>query len=280
MSLDEKALQGLLDDSQDIQSDAMKASREPLAEMVELGHERRARGVDADEVSAFSAERRRLITRSMVGVGAFAGFGGALLSLFDSPAYADMGEDIQILQTAASIENLAVATYTTALTLDFIGGGSANAVVKAFVTKTKEQHAEHGKAFNAAITNLGGKTQDQPDPVLLGVVNEAKPKLTSAAAVVDLALQLEDGATQTYVANTAALTDVNARKVTASIMGVEAQHTAILRAVKALLAANAPQLIALPPDAAALPPAAGGVGFPDGFYKTDQARPSSEGAVK
>ena len=30
-----------------------------------------------------------------------------------------------MLQTAASIENLAVATYDTALTLDFIGGASA-----------------------------------------------------------------------------------------------------------------------------------------------------------
>ena len=29
---------------------------------------------------------------------------------------------MQILQTAASLENLAVATYDVALTLDFIGG--------------------------------------------------------------------------------------------------------------------------------------------------------------
>ena len=70
-----------------------------------------------------------------------------------------------------------------------------------------------------------------------------------------------------------------ARSVIASVMGVEAQHLAILRAVQALVAAGATDLIALPPDAAALPAAAGSVGFPDAFLKTDQARPATEGAV-
>ena len=82
------------------------------------------------------------------------------------------------------------------------------------------------------------------------------------------------------VADVGAMKDKNARSVTASIMGVEAQHSAILRAVKALLAANAANLIALPPDAAALPGAAGSLGFPDGFFPTSSARPAKEGAVR
>ena len=92
------------------------------------------------------------------------------------------------------------------------------------MTKTKDQHQEHADAFNAAVKTFGGAEQKDPDPVLLGVVNQAKPGLTGPAPVVALALQLENGAAQTYVANTSALTDENARKVTASIMGVEAQH--------------------------------------------------------
>ena len=95
-------------------------------------------------------------------------------------------------------------------------------------------HSSTREAFNAAATRLGGKAQDQPDPVLLGVVNNAKPSLTGPAQVVDLAIQLEDGAAQTYVANTGAYSNKNARAVAASIMGVEAQHVAILNAVKAL----------------------------------------------
>ena len=81
------------------------------------------------------------------------------------------------------------------------------------------------------------------------------------------------------VANIAALSDANAKKVTASIMGVEAQHAAILRAVQALVAGNAAADIALPPPVANLPAAAGSVGFPDAFFPTTQARPATEGAL-
>ena len=282
MSPHDRALEELLEESEDLQSDAMRASAEPLAELVELGHQRRNhRADDLDERRHVAEERRRLMRASLVGAGALAtgGFGAALLSMMERPAFADQAMDVQILQTAASIENLAVATYGVALTLPFIGGSSANAVVKAFVTKTKDQHTAHAQAFNAAVAQLGGKPQMNPDPVLLDVVNQAKPTLTGPGPVVDLAIKLEMGAAETYVSNVSALSDVNARKVTASIMGVEAQHVAILNAVKALLAANAPQLIALPPDAGQLPAAAGSVGFPDSFYKTDQARPADEGAV-
>jgi rubrerythrin len=187
---------------------------------------------------------------------------------------------VQILQTAASIEVLAVATYQTALTLPFIGGSSANGVVKAFAQMTMSQHQQHQQAFNAAITKLGGKPQNSPDPALLQVVNQAKPGLTGPEPVVALALELEQGAAETYVADVSALSDANAKAVTASIMGVEAQHAAILRAVQALLQGNAPQLIALPPSPlSALPSAAGSVGFPDAFFPTKDARPPTEGAL-
>ena len=82
------------------------------------------------------------------------------------------------------------------------------------------------------------------------------------------------------MANTGAYSNKNARSVAASIMGVEAQHVAILNAVKALLAGGAADLIALPPDAAKLPAAAGSVGFPNAFYPTTDARPANEGAVQ
>jgi hypothetical protein len=47
-----------------------------------------------------------------------------------------------------------------------------------------------------------------------------------------------------------------------------------------LLEAGHPELIMLGPPADQLPDAAGSVGFPDSFLKTDQARPATEGAVK
>jgi len=280
---DDGALASLIEESDDLHRDAMHTTADSLEELTERGREQRAKGaVDPDEVREFQSTRDGILRDLPFGKGVLGavGFGAALLALTGTSAFADQSADIQMLQTAASLENLAVATYGVALTLDFIGGASANAVVKAFVTKTKAQHADHVAAFNAAVTQLGGKAQTNPDPVLLGVVNKAKPGLTGPAPVVALAIELETGAAQTYVASTGTVGDLNARKVFASIMGVEAQHVAVLLAVQALLAGGAPQLIALPPDAAKLPAAAGSVGFPDSFFKTDQARPATEGALK
>ena len=278
MPPNEQALDQLIEQSQDLHSDAMATTRENVAEIVELAHESNEPDPQARET--FSREHRALVARGVMGGGALAaaGFGTALLALFASPAFADQSTDVQMLQTAASIENLAVATYGTALTLPFVP--QLPKAVQTFVTTTKAQHMDHAQAFNAAITQLGGKAQNEPDPVLLGVVNKAKPTLTGPAPLIDLALQLEQGAAETYVADVGAFSDANARKVTASIMGVEAQHVAVLNAVKALVTAGHPEYITLPPPLEKLPAAAGSVGFPDAFYKTDQARPATEGAVK
>jgi hypothetical protein len=194
--------------------------------------------------------------------------------------------DIQMLQTSASIENLAISTYKTALTLPYIGGASANGVIKAFATTTMAQHTQHAAAFNSAATSLGGKAQHKPDPKYVPTVNAAVASLANATpaagalAVVGLAMTLENVAAETYVANCSRYGDTNAKRITASIMGVEAQHVAVLAAVQALLQANAPQLIALSPTVVAgLPAAAGSVGFPNSFYLTSMASPAAEGAL-
>ena len=282
MSLDSRALEERITQSQDLHSDSMRETHVALDEMVELGHEHRTAVLDPDEGREVAQVASKLVSRGVMGGGALAaaGFGAALVGLMSSPAFASEAGDIQMLQTSAAIENLAIATYTTALTLPFIGGSDALPVVKAFVTTTMSQHMDHAKAFNAACTALGGKPQNDPDPALLAVVNKAKPGLTGPAPVVALAIQLETGAAETYVAYTSALSSLNARKVTASIMGIEAQHVAVLLAVQALVAAGHPEFITLPPPLAKLPAAAGSVGFPDAFFKTDMARSATEGAVK
>ena len=275
MSVDDRQLGALVEQSQDLHVDSMRHNRAALADLVELGHE--PRGDAPPEGPAPDAVRPVLTTGGLL---AAAGLGAAFAALLASPAFAKSSKDVQILQTAASIENLAVATYQTALGLDFIGGASANPVVKAFAMKTMSQHMDHLMAFNAAVRNLGGAAQTQPDPVLLNVVNQAKAGLTGPGPVVDLAIELENDAAATYVKDVSTLTSKDARAVTASIMGVEAQHVAILQAVKALLAGGAADLIALPPDVSMLPAAAGSVGSPDSFYKTDAARPATEGVTK
>jgi hypothetical protein len=282
LTIDDPAFKGLLEESADIHSDAMVSTKLAVDELVETSSEK-LRGSDHVDVEAnrvFARDRRAIMSKSILGVGglAAAGFGTALLALFDTAAFADSSTDIQVLQTAASIEVLAVATYKTALTLPFIGGSSANGVVKAFATQTMSQHAQHLAAFNAAAVRLGGKAQSNPDPKYAPVVQAAVPTIKGPADVVGLAIKLETVAAQTYVADVSSLSDLNARKTTASIMGVEAQHVSVLLAVQALLAGGAPQLIALPPNAAALPAAAGSVGFPNSFFPTSEASPAAEGA--
>jgi hypothetical protein len=281
MDYDEQALRELLDLSDDTQADAMRAAQAQLNEIVEVGQERRAHGdMDPDESAEFSKHRTRLMRDGLVGVGVGAGLAAAILALSESAAFASTPSDVQILQTAASIENLAVATYGVALTLPFLGGSTATPVVKDFVMRTRQQHTEHAAAFNASIKALHGKVQTKPDPVLLQVVEKAKPTLTSAPKVVALAITLETGAAETYIKDAAALKNAGAKNLTASIMGVEAQHVAILLAVQALLGGGDAADIKLPPPLTKLPAAAGKVGFPNAFYSTTAARPATEGAVR
>ncbi len=198
-----------------------------------------------------------------------------------SPAFADKAMDVQMLQTAASIENLAVATYDTALTLDFIGGASANAVVKAFVQKTKEQHQQHAEAFNAAATRLGGKAQDQPDPgaARRGEQRQAVAHRTGARSSSSPSSSRTAPRRRTSPTPVRTPTRTPARSPPASWVSRRSTSRSSC-AVKALVAGGAADLIALPPDAAKLPAAAGSVGFPNAFYPTTDARPANEGAVQ
>jgi Ferritin-like domain len=263
--IDEGRFRELLEESDDLQSDAMRTARTGLNDYVEAARE-----------ACVSAGR----DASRWGTGAAAaGVAGAAMLLTGGTAWATV-EDVWALQTAAGVENLAVMTYKTALTLPFIGGSSAIPVVKAFATKTMDQHNEHAMAFNAAAQRLGGKPQTGPDPKYAAVVQAAVPKIKGAADVIGLAITLEDVAAQTYVKNVGLVSTAELRQLFASVAGVESQHKAILLAVQALVKANQPQLIALPPDVAKLPAAAGSVGFPDSFYPTTMAAPVEEGAVR
>jgi uncharacterized protein YbjQ (UPF0145 family) len=286
MTADPRALEEMLEESQDLQADALRPTHEALDELVELSHS----PIEADPTAnqRFHEEHRRALTASFGAATLLGAAGGvALVGVLASAASASSSTDVQILQTAASIENLAVATYKTALTLPYIGGSAANPVVTKFAQVTMGQHVQHADAFNGAIKHLKGKTQHKPDPAFVPVVNKAVSSLSGATAaqgalgVVGLALELENIAAETYIKDTTLAKSTSNKALFASIMGIEAQHVAVLTAVQALLSAGAPQLISLAPGtAAALPAVAGSVGFPHAFYPTTSAAPAKQGAVK
>lgn len=262
--IDTRLLERLTEQSQDLNSDALRITRSALADYA------------AEQGEAGASEpRRRWWQRGSV----LAGAAGTAVLLGGNRAFAaSSSDDVMALQTAASIENLAVSVYQTAAGLSFIKDG--NKTVAAFIAKTTTQHQAHAKAFNAAAVQAGGKEQHDPDPKYAAVVKQMLPSIKNSADVVKLAITLEDVAAQTYTKNVSQVSDAQLRRLFASVAPVEAQHRATLLAVQALLAAGDSSLIAIPTDVAKLPAAAGSVGFPDAFYPTKNASPITEGAVK
>ena len=292
MTIDDRQLNELIVESQDLQVDALRGMRTTLSDLADIREDRRRQPVNPDEIIRFNANRRQLFRTVSKAGAAFGtrgllagGFGGLLATLVASPARADEALDIQILQTASSLEKLAVGTYEAALGLPFVknGTGQAFTTIRAFAMETMSQHDQHKKAFQDQTTTLGGSPQDEPNPTFQEVVNDAVPGLTDPIKVVDLAATLEKVATDTYLLNLSALEDGPSKALMGSVMGVEAQHLAILRAVKALLEGNALDLITVPPagpavDLAKLPGAAGSVAFPDALEQVGPVAEPESGA--
>ena len=264
--LDTRLLTELTVESQDLNSDAVRITRQALDEYTQQQETAGSHG---------SRGPRGGWLAGMAGGAMLLGAGRAAAATASATPNTN---DIMALQTAASIENLAVSVYTTAAGLPFIKTG--NATVLAFITKTTEQHTAHAQAFNAAITAGGGKEQTAADPKYAAVVKSALPTIQTPADVVKLALTLEDVAAQTYTKYVSLASDASLRTLFGSVAPVEAQHRTVLLSVQALLAGNDADLIAIPTDPAKLPAAAGSVGIPVAFYPTTLASPISEGAVQ
>jgi hypothetical protein len=227
--------------------------------------------------------RRQLLKAGAAGCGILVagGFLGpmrsALAGLAGDRAEAQHDLEVQIFQTAASLENVTIAAYARALELPFI---SSAATVANFIDAARGHHVEHRDAFNAQAEALGGARQDAANPKYSTIVEAALPSVSNAAAVVDLAAALEQAAGDTYLADIARLDDPAARALMASVMGVEVQHVAVLRTVAALFAAGVPDLVAVPRDVLRLPASVGTVASPEPFATPDQASPPEEGAVR
>jgi len=287
LSIDEGAFEDAITESQDLQVDALRDAKDTLPDLADIGGVRRD-DVNTDEIVRYNASRRQLLQRLGLGAGALASrslvprrfrrFLGAILA---SPASADTPLDVQILQTASSLEVLAITTYGVAITLPFIQ--TSPKAIKEFATRTMQQHNEHKLVFQAQTKALGGQQQTLANPVYAQVVQQEAPKLTAAAEIIGLVRTLETVATETYLENTSLLEDAPTRAVMARVMGVESQHAAVLAAFEALLKDGASELIQVPfslANIARLPAGAGSIAFPEPFEPTTQVATPESGAVK
>jgi hypothetical protein len=171
-----------------------------------------------------------------------------------------------------------VNTYSALLSLPFIKSGYPS-VIK-FVQTTMMQHDDHRKAFQAHTAALNGTIQDSPNARYNPSLTAAVPGLKTALDVVKLAATVETVARDTYLSDLAQFADSESKRIVASVLGVESQHLATLRAMTSLLEAGSPELMAFPIVASVLPAVVGSTGFTDGpFPMPTMPSPPSEGAV-
>lgn len=272
-----RELDELVTESRDLHSHVLCGTDTVLDELRQVAFERRNDAVDDQQIRRYNESRRRFLASGLA-AGLFAGsVGSAMAAIAARPAAADTPLDIQILQTAASLEAVAVSTYQAALGLNFVK--SSVPAFLLFLQTTSNQHGEHGMAFRAQTAALGGPEQTAPHPGVQEIVTAAQPDLTDELKVVQLAEQIETIATHTFLDAIAQLDDTVSRQLMATIMGVESQHAGILRVLATLLAGESPELIAIPVNPAALPSAVGSVATPDAVEPTAGAVKPDSGAV-
>lgn len=242
-----------------------------------------------EEVLGVADDGRRRLARHLgwsagAAVAARLGGVGAVVATVVIPSARPVGAqqslDVEILQTAASVENLLIDAYTSILGLASMT--ESNAGLRQFVEATVAHHRAHLQMYNEQAQALGGEAQDAVHPGFQAVVDDGFPETSTARDVIELAVRLEQIAADTYVANMALLEDTTALDATASIMGVEAQHLSMLRAVGALLDGGMPALEASPVDASTLAVSVIDAALPENFSLPDRDNiaPPESGAVE
>lgn len=143
------------------------------------------------------------------------------------------GADTQGLMLNASLENLAVFAYSSALEAAPKGkfGKNVPDAVAGFAKEAMAQHKEHAEAFNAALTKAGGEAFTEPTPALAPTVKEMFAEVDSVPKLAMLALTLENTAAATYVQQMGEFSSPEALSAIATIAPVERQHAAILHYV-------------------------------------------------
>ena len=72
MSIDNRALEEMIVESQDYQSDALRDMKAQLDELREVAFERRKDPVNTDEINRYNASRRSFLQRAGLGAGGLA----------------------------------------------------------------------------------------------------------------------------------------------------------------------------------------------------------------
>jgi len=170
--------------------------------------------------------------------------GGTTDTMGDDMGGMDM--DVALARTAASLEQLAIDTYTTAAGSGLVTTAAIGDAAALFM----EHHTAHRDALNGAIKDAGGEeVMEANDAVFKALVEPAIGAAQTEADVVQLALDLELAAAQTYVFAAGQLSVPALRSTIMTIGGIEARHAAVLQ----MAAQAASPLAVFPEDRAFFP---------------------------
>ena len=140
----------------------------------------------------------------------------------------DSSMDLPLARTAASLEKLAVDVYQTAIDSGLVTTAAIGSAAGLF----QEHHKMHLDALNATIKGAGGnEVTEQNEAVFNALVKPALDGLKDEAGVVQLALDLELAAAQTYAFAGGALSQPALRSTIMTIGGIESRHATILTMV-------------------------------------------------
>lgn len=140
--------------------------------------------------------------------------------------------DVQVAALAASLENLAVATYEAGIKAAVAGKlGKVPPAVAKFATTAMAQHKDHAAGWNAILSSAGYKPVTSPDPVVKTLVDHDFSMVKDIAGLAGLALTLENVAAATYLNALTVVSSQQSIETAATIQPVEMQHAAILNFV-------------------------------------------------
>lgn len=134
--------------------------------------------------------------------------------------------DMPLARTAASLEKLAVDTYQAGIESGLV----TTAAIGEAATLFQTHHQAHLDALNGAIKDLGGEEVSEANEAVFKALIE--PAVTAAKAeadIVELALDLENAAAQTYAYAGGTLSVPALRSTIMTIGGIEARHAAVLQ---------------------------------------------------
>lgn len=132
--------------------------------------------------------------------------------------------DISILQTATTLEVLAIEVYKRAIDAGLLTTADVIEAAELLV----EHHQEHQSLFAGETSKLDGKVASGVNESLQDRVAEQVAAMAAEADVLRVALDIERALAATYQANTAAVVNPSLRVPLMSVGGVEARHVTVI----------------------------------------------------